>query len=57
MKLIPVLAVSVLTALPPGIALAVTIESNRATTGNEGAAPIIITIFDRTKPPAIPPPS
>ena len=51
------LAATVLTALPPRIASAVTVESNRAITGHQRAAPTIAIKLDRTKPPVIPPPS
>src|SRR5271168_1076590 len=51
------LAATVLTALPFGIASAVTVESNRAITGHEGATPIITIKLDRTKPPVAPSPS
>jgi hypothetical protein len=52
------LAVTVLTAPPHGNASAVTVESNRAIPGHQGAAPIVTIKQDRTKPPPlIPPPS
>ena len=57
MKRAFLLAATVLTVLPPGIASAVTVESNRAITGHQGAAPIITIKLDRTKPPVTPPPS
>jgi len=51
------LAATVLTALPPGIASAVAVQSNPTITGHQGAAPIITMKLHRTKPPATPPPS
>jgi hypothetical protein len=44
----------VLTAQPPGIASAVTVHSNLAVLGHEGAAPIIITNLHRGKPSDLP---